>query len=182
MREFESSQVSQPVRSLLIASPRSVVMPANSGLFAIRVVSTGGVIELTNYISRESLYVIIGKFPFSGVAKRRPKFECTGDRRGSGKKTPAKAHSSWFKGTPHPRKSCPSIRDICYSVWTKRAHRHRAAPIRCFHFGREMCGNLPGTGPSAAECLLLGVPISAGGRRSSVHPFSANERASRWRT
>jgi ATP-dependent DNA ligase len=27
------------------------------------------------------------------------------------------------------------------------------------HFGREMCGNLPSTGPSAAECLFLGVPI-----------------------
>ena len=29
----------------------------------------------------------------------------------------------------------------------------------CTHFGREMCGTLPSTSPSAAECLFLGVPI-----------------------
>jgi len=29
----------------------------------------------------------------------------------------------------------------------------------CTHFGREMRCNPPSTGPSAAECLLLGVPI-----------------------
>ena len=38
-------------------------------------------------------------------------------------------------------------------------HRRFGVCQDCTYFGREMCGNLPSTGPSAAECLLLGVPI-----------------------
>src|SRR5882724_7301233 len=39
------------------------------------------------------------------------------------------------------------------------AHRRIGVCQDCTHFGREMCGNLPSTSPSATECLLLGVPI-----------------------
>jgi DNA-binding MarR family transcriptional regulator len=39
------------------------------------------------------------------------------------------------------------------------AHRQIGVCQDCTHFGREMRCNPPSMGPSAAECLLLGVPI-----------------------
>jgi DNA-binding MarR family transcriptional regulator len=39
------------------------------------------------------------------------------------------------------------------------AHRQIGVCQDCAHFGREMRCNPPSTGPSAVECLLLGVPI-----------------------
>jgi hypothetical protein len=39
------------------------------------------------------------------------------------------------------------------------AHRQIGVCQDCAHFGREMRRNPPSAGPSAAECLLLGVPI-----------------------
>jgi DNA-binding MarR family transcriptional regulator len=41
---------------------------------------------------------------------------------------------------------------------TSGAHRRIGVCPDCTHFGREMRGNLPSTGP-LADCLLLGVPI-----------------------
>jgi DNA-binding MarR family transcriptional regulator len=38
-------------------------------------------------------------------------------------------------------------------------HRQIGVCKDCAHFGREMRCNPPSAGPSAAECLLLGVPI-----------------------
>src|SRR4030081_2706688 len=44
---------------------------------------------------------------------------------------------------------------------TSGAHRRFGVCQDCTYFGREMCGTLPSTGPSVAECLFLGVPIEA---------------------
>ena len=52
-----------------------------------------------------------------------------------------------------------ALRQVLSTLATSGAHRRIGVCQDCTHFGREMCGNLPGTGPSAAECLLLGVPI-----------------------
>jgi len=44
---------------------------------------------------------------------------------------------------------------------TSGARRQIGVCQDCTHFGREMCGNLPSTSPSAAECLFLGCSDSA---------------------
>jgi len=52
-----------------------------------------------------------------------------------------------------------ALHQVLSTLATSGAHRQIGVCQRCTHFGREMSGNLPSTGPSAAECLLLGVPI-----------------------
>src|ERR1700719_2592134 len=51
-----------------------------------------------------------------------------------------------------------ALHHVLSTLATSGAHRRIGVCPDCTHFGREMCGNLPSTGPSA-ECLLLGVPI-----------------------
>ena len=52
-----------------------------------------------------------------------------------------------------------ALHQVLSTLATSGAHRRIGVCVDCTHFGREMCGNLPSTGPSVAECLLLGVPI-----------------------
>jgi hypothetical protein len=52
-----------------------------------------------------------------------------------------------------------ALHQVLSTLATSGAHRRIGVCPDCTHFGREMCGNLPSTGPSATECLLLGVPI-----------------------
>ena len=52
-----------------------------------------------------------------------------------------------------------ALHQVLSTLATSGAHRRFGVCQDCTHFGRKMCGNLPSTGPSAAECLLLGVPI-----------------------
>ena len=51
-----------------------------------------------------------------------------------------------------------ALHQVLSTLVTSGAHRRIGVCPDCTHFGREMRGNLPSTGPSA-ECLLLGVPI-----------------------
>jgi len=64
-----------------------------------------------------------------------------------------------------------ALHQVLSTLATSGARRQIGVCQDCTHFGREMCGNLPSTSPSAAECLFLGVSDSARGRRSSVRPF-----------
>ena len=52
-----------------------------------------------------------------------------------------------------------ALHQVLSTLATGGAHRRFGVCQDCTYFGGEMCGNLPSTGPSAAECLLLGVPI-----------------------
>src|SRR6476620_2349422 len=52
-----------------------------------------------------------------------------------------------------------ALRQVLSTLATSGAHRRFGVCPDCTHVGREMGGNLPSTGRSAAECLLLGVPI-----------------------
>src|SRR6266513_5270874 len=52
-----------------------------------------------------------------------------------------------------------ALHQVLSTLATNGAHRRFGVCQDCTHFGREMCGNLPSTAPSATECLLLGVPI-----------------------
>jgi DNA-binding MarR family transcriptional regulator len=52
-----------------------------------------------------------------------------------------------------------ALHQVLSTLATSDARRQIGGCQDCTHFGREMSGNLPSTGPSAAECLLLGVPI-----------------------
>ena len=52
-----------------------------------------------------------------------------------------------------------ALHQVLSTLATSGAHRRIGVCPDCTHFGREMRGNLPSTGPSAAECLLLSVPI-----------------------
>src|SRR6202140_5752178 len=52
-----------------------------------------------------------------------------------------------------------ALHQVLSTLATSGAHRQIGVCQDCTHFGREMCGNLPSTGASAAECLLLSVPI-----------------------
>ncbi|SIO54183.1 DNA-binding transcriptional regulator, MarR family [Bradyrhizobium erythrophlei] len=52
-----------------------------------------------------------------------------------------------------------ALHQVLSTLATSGAHRRFGVCPDCTYFGREMCGNLPSTGPSAAECLLLAVPI-----------------------
>jgi DNA-binding MarR family transcriptional regulator len=50
-----------------------------------------------------------------------------------------------------------ALHQVLSTLATSGAHRHTGVCQDCTHFGREMRRNPPG--PSAAECLLLGVQI-----------------------
>ena len=52
-----------------------------------------------------------------------------------------------------------ALRQVVSTLATNGAHREIGVCQDCTHFGREMCGALPSTSLSAAECLLLRVPI-----------------------
>jgi DNA-binding MarR family transcriptional regulator len=52
-----------------------------------------------------------------------------------------------------------ALHQVLSTLATSGAHRRFGICQDCTHFGREMCSNLPSTVPSAAECLLLSVPI-----------------------
>ena len=52
-----------------------------------------------------------------------------------------------------------ALHQVLSTLATSGAHRQIGVCQDCTHFGREMRCNPPSTGPSAAECLLLGVPI-----------------------
>jgi DNA-binding MarR family transcriptional regulator len=52
-----------------------------------------------------------------------------------------------------------TLRKVVSTLATNGAHREIGVCQDCTHLGREMGGNLPSTSLSAAECLLLRVPI-----------------------
>jgi len=52
-----------------------------------------------------------------------------------------------------------ALRQVVSTLATNGAHREIGVCQDCTHFGQEMSGNLPSTSLSAAECLLLRVPI-----------------------
>ncbi len=52
-----------------------------------------------------------------------------------------------------------ALQQVLSTVATSGAHRQIGVCQDCTHFGREVPCNPPSTAPSAAECLLLGVPI-----------------------
>jgi DNA-binding MarR family transcriptional regulator len=52
-----------------------------------------------------------------------------------------------------------ALHQVLSTLATNGAHRRIGVCQDCMHFGREIRRNLPSTGPSAAECLVLGVPI-----------------------
>jgi DNA-binding MarR family transcriptional regulator len=52
-----------------------------------------------------------------------------------------------------------ALHQVLSTLATTGAHRQIGVCQDCTHFGREMRCNPPSTGHSAAECLLLGVPI-----------------------
>src|SRR5438876_10704427 len=52
-----------------------------------------------------------------------------------------------------------ALHQVLSTLATSGAHRRFGVCPDCTYFGRERCGNLPSTGPSAAECLLRGVPV-----------------------
>ena len=52
-----------------------------------------------------------------------------------------------------------ALYQVMSTLATIGARRQIGVCQDCTHFGRKMCGNLPSTGSSAAECLLLCVPI-----------------------
>jgi len=54
-----------------------------------------------------------------------------------------------------------ALNQVLSTLATSGAHRRFGVCQDCTHLGREMCGDLRSTGPSAAECLFLGVPIQA---------------------
>ena len=51
------------------------------------------------------------------------------------------------------------LHQVLTTVAASGAHRRFGVCQDCTHFGRNMCGNLPSTGSSATECLLLNVRI-----------------------
>jgi DNA-binding MarR family transcriptional regulator len=52
-----------------------------------------------------------------------------------------------------------ALRQVVSTLATNGAHREIGVCQDCTHFGRELGGDLPSTSLSAAECLLLRVPI-----------------------
>ncbi len=52
-----------------------------------------------------------------------------------------------------------ALHQVLTTVAASGAHRRFGVCQDCTYLGGEMCGNQPSTGPSVAECLLLGVPI-----------------------
>jgi DNA-binding MarR family transcriptional regulator len=54
-----------------------------------------------------------------------------------------------------------ALHQVLTTLAASGAHRRFGVCQDCAHFGREICNNLIGASPSAAECLLLGVPIQS---------------------
>ena len=54
-----------------------------------------------------------------------------------------------------------ALHQVLSTVAVSGAHRRFGICQDCAHFGREIYDNLPSTGPLAAKCLLLGVPIQS---------------------
>ena len=54
-----------------------------------------------------------------------------------------------------------ALHQVLTTVAMSGAHRRFGICQDCAHFGREIYGNPPSTGPLAAKCLLLGVPIQS---------------------
>jgi DNA-binding MarR family transcriptional regulator len=52
-----------------------------------------------------------------------------------------------------------ALHQVLSTLAASGAYRRIGVCQDCMHFGREVCGSPPSTGPSAAECLILGVPI-----------------------
>ena len=52
-----------------------------------------------------------------------------------------------------------ALHQVLSTLVASGAHRRIGACQDCTHFGRERRGDLPSMGPSAAECLLFGVPM-----------------------
>src|SRR6202051_790366 len=52
-----------------------------------------------------------------------------------------------------------ALHQVLSTLATSGAHRRFGVCQACTYFGREGSGTCPSTGPSAAECVLLGVPI-----------------------
>jgi DNA-binding MarR family transcriptional regulator len=52
-----------------------------------------------------------------------------------------------------------ALNQVLSTLATSGARRCFGVCQDCTHLGREMCADLQSTGPSAAECQLLGVPI-----------------------
>ena len=52
-----------------------------------------------------------------------------------------------------------ALHQVLSTLATSGTHRRIGVCQDCTHFGREKRGNPPSMGASAAECLLLGVPI-----------------------
>ena len=52
-----------------------------------------------------------------------------------------------------------ALHQVLSTLATSGTHRRFGVCQDCTYFGREMCGNLPSSGTSVAECLFLGVPI-----------------------
>ena len=52
-----------------------------------------------------------------------------------------------------------ALRQVVSTLTTNGAHREIGVCQDCTHLGRELGGNLPSASLSAAECLLLRVPI-----------------------
>src|SRR3981081_1909495 len=61
--------------------------------------------------------------------------------------------------TTEPTAMRRALHQVLSTLATSGARRQIGVCQDCTHFGREMSGNLPSSGPSAAECLLFGVPI-----------------------
>ena len=72
-----------------------------------------------------------------------------------------------------------ALHQVLTAVAASGAHRRFGVCEDCVHFGREMCCNPSSTGPSAAECLLLAVPIQPEDAGLLCVHFSANERVPR---
>jgi DNA-binding MarR family transcriptional regulator len=72
-----------------------------------------------------------------------------------------------------------ALHQVLSTLATCGAHRQIGVCHDCAHFGREMLCNPPSTGASAAECLLLGVPIQPEDVGLLCAHFESNGRAPR---
>jgi DNA-binding MarR family transcriptional regulator len=72
-----------------------------------------------------------------------------------------------------------TLHQVLSTLAASGAHRQVGVCRDCAHFGREMLCNPPSTGPSAAECLLLGVSIQPEDVGLLCVHFEFNERAPR---
>ena len=72
-----------------------------------------------------------------------------------------------------------ALHQVLSTLATSGAHRQIGVCHDCAHFGREMLCNSPSAGPSAAECLLLGVSIQPEDVGLLCAHFESNERAPR---